>query len=331
MQKIKDSIKNIIRYEHSKDNNVVDICYGIDNNFVRGTVTSIVSLYLNNKDRNFIFHIIISNLTEKNKHIFYELSEMYPINIVIYEIDLEKLKNIMKPIRQMSLYFRFIFSLLLKEKSKIIYIDGDIICLNNAKDLFDIDLKNNVIVAISDTVETNRERFLDSRLSELDKDKHIYFNAGLLVINVSLWNELKISERAVDLLNRKNFHCKDQDVLNLLTTGKIKYLSKEYNCIEINEVVDVNKIVLLHLTSNPKPWCLAYKVSPYYDEFRLKKYLQYEKETPYKSLPLTPPLTYKEKEHYAKLLRNKKFYKQYIYWYVKYIISRIKYIVKIKE
>lgn len=324
MQKINDSIKNIIRYGDCVDNNTVDICYGIDNNFVRGTVTSIVSIYLNNKQRNFRFHIIISNLTEDSKKIFSEISKKYIINIIIYEIDINIIKENMKPLRQMSLYFRFIFPLLLHDKDKIIYIDGDIICLNNAEKLFDINLTDNIIAAISDTIETNKERFLDDRLSQLDSKNHIYFNAGLLVINVSLWNKLKISEKAISLLNEQDFHCKDQDVLNLLTTNKVKYLPKEYNCINIDEVIDKNKIVFLHLTSSPKPWCLAYCVSPCYSEFRLEKYLQYEKKTPYVNILPTPPITYKEKEHYAKLLRNKKYYKKYIYWYLKYIYSKIK-------
>lgn len=108
------------------------------------------------------------------------------------------------------------------------------------------------------------------------------------MINIPLWNKFMISEKAIHMLNTQDFTCKDQDVLNILCTNNIKYLPKEYNCIDTNEISNIKNIVLLHLTISPKPWFLSYKISPYFDEFKYNTYMSYEKLTPYK---FTPPTT----------------------------------------
>lgn len=288
MYTLEKAIKNTITLGSACNfNKYIHICYGIDNNFTRGAITSIASIVKNNPTQNFIFHIIISNLNNYSKNMFKLLSEQYSLNIYIYEIDLTIISNIVKLGRfQISLYYRFIFPLILKNINKCIYIDADIICLNNADYLFNLELNNNIIAAIPDTIKTNAERFLDKQLSSLNPNTHKYFNAGLLVINIPLWNKFMISEKAIHMLNTQDFTCKDQDVLNILYTNNIKYLPKEYNCIDTNEISNIKNIVLLHLTISPKPWFLSYKISPYFDEFKYNTYMSYEKLTPYK---FTPP------------------------------------------
>lgn len=326
MYTLEKTITNTITFGFPHDfNKSIHICYGIDNNFVRGSITSIASIIKNNPTQNFIFHIIISNLNNYSKNMFKLLSEQYSLNIYIYEIDLTIISNIVKLGRfQISLYYRFIFPLILKNINKCIYIDADIICLNKADYLFNLELNNNIIAAIPDTIKTNKERFLDKQLSNLDPNKHKYFNAGLLIINIPFWNKLNISEKAINMLNNKNFTCKDQDVLNILCTNNIKYLPKEYNCIDINEVSNIKNIVLLHLTISPKPWFLAYKISPYFDKFKYNTYMLYEKLTPYKLIPPQEPKTYKELEHYSKMLRKSGYYLTAIKYYLKYLIAKIK-------
>lgn len=255
MYTLEKTITNTITFGFPHDfNKSIHICYGIDNNFVRGSITSIASIIKNNPNKNFTFHVIISNLNNYSKNMFKLLSEQYSLNIYIYEINLEIISKIVKLGRfQISLYYRFIFPLILKNINKCIYIDADIICLNNADYLFNLELNNNIIAAIPDTIKTNAERFLDKQLSSLNPNTHKYFNAGLLVINIPLWNKFMISEKAIHMLNTQDFTCKDQDVLNILCTNNIKYLPKEYNCIDINEVSNIKNIVLLHLTISPKP------------------------------------------------------------------------------
>ena len=97
------------------------------------------------------------------------------------------------------------------------------------------------------------------------------------------------------MLNSENFQCKDQDVLNILCTNQIKYLPKEYNCINLSEIKNIKNVVFLHLTISPKPWFLAYQISPYFDKIKYDYYMAYEKFTPYKDIH------YKSQKHIKSL------------------------------
>lgn len=239
MYTLEKAIKNTIILGSSNNfNESIHICYGIDNNFVRGSITSIASIIKNNPNKHFSFHIIISNLTNYSKSMFEILAKQYSLNIYIYEID-------------------------------------------------------------------------------------ININAGLLAINIPYWNKLNISENAINMLNSENFQCKDQDVLNILCTNQIKYLPKEYNCINLSEIKNIKNVVFLHLTISPKPWFLAYQISPYFDKIKYDYYMTYEKFTPYKDIPLQEPKTYKELEHYSKMLRKAGYPLQSIKYYFKYLITKV--------
>ena len=66
-------INNVIEYKYlSTKKDLVHIGYGIDNNYVRCAATSMVSFYLNNKNRNFSFYIITNNLSNENKDFLYK-------------------------------------------------------------------------------------------------------------------------------------------------------------------------------------------------------------------------------------------------------------------
>lgn len=115
MYTLEKTITNTITFGFPHDfNKSIHICYGIDNNFVRGSITSIASIIKNNPNKNFTFHVIISNLNNYSKNMFKLLSEQYSLNIYIYEINLEIISKIVKLGRfQISLYYRFIFPLIL--------------------------------------------------------------------------------------------------------------------------------------------------------------------------------------------------------------------------
>lgn len=54
------------------------------------------------------------------------------------------------------MYFRFALSMILKNINRLLYIDGDIICLKSIKNLFEVNLENNIIAAVSDQDVLNK-------------------------------------------------------------------------------------------------------------------------------------------------------------------------------
>lgn len=329
MYQLENSIKNIINYSFlPSTNNIVHIGYGIDNNYCRCCAISICSFCKNNPETNFQFHIMISNLDIHQKQYFQILAKNFSINITIYEIDISFFKQLPSRLSfPLPTYFRFILPLILKDLNKVFYIDADILCLNSANDLFNTDLDSSTIIAaVPDTIETATDRNTDLGLTS-----HIYFNAGVLLIDIQKWNKFNIFDKLIKeiLNNPKKFYMLDQDALNLILTQKIHYLPKKFNYFNgfypWNKNIIANKeIILLHFTSSPKPWDLGWEVSPMSNEYNRELYKSYENYTPWKnSLPVYPK-HYRRLRIYAKDLYHHGYYLKSFKYYFAYLLAKLK-------
>lgn len=325
MNILTNSIKGITQYNYSKNSlaQSINIGYGIDNNFARCTATSIFSFHKNNPNKNFIFHILETDLSDFNKNKFKILSKKYSLNIIIYTINTDILRNLPSNITfTTAMYFRYIFPYILKNNEKIIYVDGDTLCLNNAEELFNINLENNIIAAVPDSEWANK-----MRNKALDLKNHIYFLSGMLIINAKKWNEFNTFNKLIKCLSIKQekFLFPDQDALNLVLTKKIKYIEAKFNWAKEENLSNDNlsNIIILHYAASPKPWFLAWSVNPKANDINRNLYKSYEKETPYFNMPLVKPRTYKEMEHYAKNLKKHGIYLSSFKWYLKYLYKKL--------
>ena len=319
-ERLINCIKNEIRFIHYDNKNSVHIAYGIDNNYARCMATSIASFCINNPNMQFTFHIMADGLTLNTKNKIEQLAKDYKINIYVYEINTNFLSTLPTQIHlPMATYFRFILPLILKNEKLLYYIDADIICLQNADELFDIKLGSNIIGAVPDLSWMNKKRNKALNLTE-----HTYFNAGMLVIDIKKWNEFKTFEKVIRAIQSepKKFRYLDQDALNLILTKHIQYLETKFNCIDTDSI-NKNDIVLLHFAAHPKPWNIAFPISKICNSFNKSLYSYYEKQTPWKDSKLEMPRNYKEMKLYARALKHNKNYLKSIYWFGNYLINKL--------
>lgn len=301
-------VKNIIEYRYLHDTlNIINIAYGIDDNYARCMATSIVSFCINNKNRNICFYIVASDLSDKTKIKLKVLAKDYNINIIIYEINKGFFRD-MPIVHEISLatYFRILLPNLVLDVDKLYYVDADIICLKDADSLFNINLEDNIIAAVPDSKKMNNKRN-----KALNLRQHIYFNAGVLIIDIKKWNDNKISDKILTVINnyRNIIKYEDQDALNIVLSKKVKYISKIFNCITLSDV-DNKEIILLHFANHPKPWSKDWPLNIIYNDFSKNLYKQLENETPWANLPLEKNNSYKNK----------------IKWRVKNILFKLGYI-----
>lgn len=299
-------VKNIIEYRYLHDTlNIINIAYGIDDNYARCMATSIASFCMNNNNKNFCFYIIATNLSNETKKNLNVLAKNLNIDVVIYEIDNKFFKD-MPTVHVVSLaaYFRILLPIIVYNVDILFYIDADIICLKDASEFFDIKLKENIIAAIPDNEKMNRKRNDSLKLKN-----HVYFNSGVLIIDVKKWNKNKISNRIVTVINKYKDVIKyeDQDALNMVLSKKVRYISKKFNCINLKDI-DVREIVLLHFANHPKPWNRFWFLNVINNEFTKNLYSKYEEMTPWKNCPLG----------------NKANLKNMIKWIIKYLLKFMK-------
>lgn len=299
--------------------NKIHIGYGIDNGYVRCMITSMVSICQNNKNHSLVFHIMGTGLSEEHINKIKKIADEFLVEINLYKINpatfalLPTQKHLPIPT-----YFRFILPLIL-DVPRILYIDADIICLGDISSLFFADLDNKVIAAVQDIKTLSEKRNL-----ALGLGNHSYFNAGVLLIDIEKWNNNIITEKAMEILIKdpEKFRYLDQDALNLLLTGKVYYLDKKWNHLNIN-VEGQKDSVFLHFAAHPKPWNVAWPLSPLANEFTKDIYHYYEQFTSWKDSVLEMPRNYKEIKIYAKCLFYQGKYLQGTRWYIKYIIGKI--------
>jgi lipopolysaccharide biosynthesis glycosyltransferase len=95
-------------------------------------------------------------------------------------------------------------------------------------------------------------------------EENNYFNSGVLLLNLSVWREQKITEKTIDFLNQNPQKIKyvDQDGLNAVLKNNWMHIDKKFNLIysyipealslkDLEEFLDDK--VILHFTLN-RPW-----------------------------------------------------------------------------
>ena len=110
---------------------------------------------------------------------------------------------------------RCVMSFILKDESRVLWLDCDTIVNEDISDLFQINMDGCYYAGV---IEPQKS-----------KDIFRYINSGVLLCNLDL---LRATQKEVELasfLNRFQMHWADQEVINLLCQGHIRTIDSEYN------------------------------------------------------------------------------------------------------
>lgn len=300
-----------------EEHNCVHVGFGVDANFVRPMGITITSLAINNQHISFVFHVFLSSIDEIDKSRLMELEKQFNnIKIINYHVSENLIK--MLPVKTnytLATYFRLMMPLVLSKLERLLYLDADIICLGQLDDLFTTDLGETLAAVVPDIPNTSMKRVREFKLKY-----GVYFNAGVMLINISAWNKANISANAVDLLlkNPERYKLLDQDVLNILLDGKITRLPAQYNYIVLRKSEqDVpTDTTLMHCAAVPKPWKVACRnITQFY-------FLHYKNLSPWSETLLIPPTDYHEAKAFSQKLFSQKRIAESCYWFGKYIIMK---------
>lgn len=110
---------------------------------------------------------------------------------------------------------------------KLIYLDIDILVKDSLLPLWEINLQDKIIGACYDAYIESIDY---KHIIEL-KSQQLYFNAGVLLIDMCKWRAANVYEKTIQCIEKyKNIiKYQDQDVLNILFKNKVYYLDMRYN------------------------------------------------------------------------------------------------------
>ena len=261
----------------------IPIFYAIDDSYAKFVAVSIKSLIMNaNNNYNYDINVIYENLSEENAKKLKSL-ETDNVKIILTEMNqnlsmiTDKLGNRLREYTfTLTIFFRLFIPVMFPKYDKCIYIDADTVIPGDISRLYNEDLGNNYLGCIVDKSTIDNE-ILASYFEEvvgIPRDK--YINSGVLLMNSKKLRELKIGEKFLDLYTKYGFDviAPDQDYINSMCYGHIKYLSDIYDAMPNPNNKEVENPVIIHYNLFLKPW--QYDDVQYYDYF-----WKYAKFTPY--------------------------------------------------
>lgn len=247
----------------------LDITCSTDNNYVQHCMAMLCSVFENNKGHNIKVHLLHTSLSANGQSILSSMSKRYNNEIIFYEIDDRELACVSiadnHPDLSIATYYRFfIASLLPKDIDKVLYLDCDVIVLQDISELFSLDLDGYGVAAVKDVTPEND---LHRQILGFELDGKA-FCAGVMMINLEYWREHNCQRTMLDYANKmgKKLIMEDQDVLNHEFRGcwfelpykygrtpmSIAPLDKSQKYADIKEYVFHPAII--HYAAFVKPW-----------------------------------------------------------------------------
>ncbi len=268
----------------------INICFSTDNNYAMHCGAAIASVLKNTKTEKTIDFYILNDgsLSKKNKKKLKKVS-MLKNNVNLYFLTIDRSifeKFFIKEKSHFTLatYYRYVIPSMLQSLSKLIYLDCDLIVNSDIEELYNIDLEDNYIGAVQDII--GRENQLRLVLNMFN----YYCNAGVLVMNLTKMREDNIQAKLIKCTEDKKdvILWQDQDVINIVLEGKIKYLDLAWNLQYFypGEYMDFDNFEfeqaeknpkIIHFIGHIKPWDIL-SSRPFE-----KEYFKYLKMTPWKS------------------------------------------------
>lgn len=243
----------------SKHKEPVPIFFAVDDRYAPYLAVALSSL-TENASPNFDYkvYVLIDKLSEENR---LKLKREERKNLSIEFVDVKaKLDSVgrllhLRDYYTQTTYYRFFIPDLFPQYKRGIYLDCDILVLSDISRLHTMDLGTNLLGAVTDEVITRIEVFGNYAEKVLGVPRHEYFNAGILVMNLEEMRKCDIENKFVDMIGKIRFSvAQDQDYLNVLCHGRIKYLPLGWNKTAFPDAIRNSELHIIHFKINWKPW-----------------------------------------------------------------------------
>lgn len=241
----------------------IPIFFSADDNYVPFLAVAIRSL-IDNASKKYNYDIVVLNsgLTDENmKRIKKMEEEKFNIKFVDVNPKIEnitsKLTSRLRDYYSISIYYRLFIPSLFPAYNKVIYLDADVVLVDDISKLYFEDINDYLVGGIPDEVIAGDKIFQDYTKYALDLEPGRYFNSGVLLMNLDKFREEKIEEKFLYLLDKYNFDtvAPDQDYLNVLCKDKVKYVDRGWDRMpNVDETFDDSHLHLIHFNMFQKPW-----------------------------------------------------------------------------
>lgn len=282
--------------------NGIHIAMSLNNNYIFPIMVSITSILLNSrKTTSLYFHILIGKDVEiKNKRRIVSLTKLKNNSyFTFYDVG----KNFIgwkhgKKKLTVASFYRMIAAELIRNVSKIIYLDGDTLIYDDLNEMYNLNISNLYFKGIREIVDNNLE---------IGMDKNKYICAGVLLMNLELMRIENAFSKFRDYylkFKNKGIYFGDQHIINDLFKDKIGFLPPKFgiwfiddkdieNYQKLNPIIysqnelieSINRPVIRHIWGSTKEGYLPDKPWLINNYYKIKEeWNYYAKKTAYYTL-----------------------------------------------
>lgn len=280
-KKINSLFKNIKLFSR-KPTKVIPIFFATDDNYIPFLEVALRSLIEHaSRNYNYNIHILNTGLKKENMDVIYSLQDE---NFKVYFEDItssiEPIKSELKNVYHFSLvmYYRLFIEKLFPQYDKVLYLDCDIVVLDDISKLYNTILGSNLVGAIQEQVINSSETFKTYARFGVGVEPEKYFNSGILVMNLKKFRQENICRQFMYLIDTYNFDVVDPDqaYLNILCKDKVRYICNGWNKASLPNALE-GKLGIAHFALYKKPWQYDDVINGEYFWHYAKKCKMYDK------------------------------------------------------
>ncbi len=287
----------------------IPIFFAVDDNYMPFLAVSLQSLTANASEKNYYsIKVLHTNISAENKK---KISRYERENVNIEFVDLnyyiEKIQDKLytRDYYSKTTYFRLFLPNLYPQYDKVLYLDSDIVILDDIAKLYHTDMGDNLVAGAPDDVIQNIKVFQDYAEKVVGvADYRKYFNAGVLLMNLDELRKFKFQEKFIYSLEKIKFAvAQDQDYLNRLCKGRVKLIDKGWNRMPMpDDKIKTSDIKLIHYNLAYKPW--------HFEDILYKEYFwKYAKQTEFFDKIMEIKENYTEEDRFKDIEQDRKLRK----------------------
>ncbi|KRN50668.1 glycosyltransferase [Pediococcus damnosus] len=249
----------------------MNLLFAIDNHVVDQLLTTLYSITVNTPNHTFDVYVIQKNKLKKTKKI---MTFCHQLGLNYHPVILGETFLKDAPVTDRypeTIYYRLLAQEYLpSDMERILYLDVDILAINDLSKLYQLDLGNFLYAAASHSALSNNVTEPINKLRLGNYEAESYYNSGIMMLNLkAIRSNVKIDDIIAYInKNKMALFLPDQDVLNGLYGHQIKKIPDELYNFDArrsplyyglsNGKWDLDWViqhtVILHFCGRDKPW-----------------------------------------------------------------------------
>lgn len=254
--------------------NEINVVFASDDNYIQHATVAMMSIVQNSTSQNhFVFYVLDDSISEYKKNKAKETFLNYNVEVKFLQVDTSLIKNFyVSGQLSRAAYLRLMMTEMLPATvEKVIYLDCDLLVLTDIEKLWNFDMQGNPLAAVPDYgIMASAKNWRHKQKSLGLKKDDLYFNSGVLIVDVAQWRSKKYGAVVIDKARENNYQHHDQDALNKVFYRNWLPLPIRWNVIppiwnlflkvlcnnrfRKNAIQARKNMAILHYAGGYKPW-----------------------------------------------------------------------------